>query len=166
MLHSATTGGHLGIQKLQAKVKDRFYWPGWFGDVKRWCRECVDCASRKTQGRTPCAPMNVSTSSRPYERIALDILGPLPETQRKNKYVLVIGDYFSKWTEAFPLPNQEAHTIAKVLTEEWICRFGTLRSIHSDQGRNPESPHFSKSCVDCSVFTKLLRLLIIPSQMG
>ncbi|KAJ8016328.1 hypothetical protein DPEC_G00006050 [Dallia pectoralis] len=51
MLHSAKTGGHLGVQKLQGKVKDRFYWMGWFSDVKQWCRECVDCASRKTQGR-------------------------------------------------------------------------------------------------------------------
>ena len=146
MLHSTSTGGHLGSQKLQAKVKDRFYWPGWFGDVKKWCRECVDCASRKTQGRPPCAPMNPSTSSRPHERIALDILGPLPETERKNKYVLVIGDYFSKWTEAYPLPNQEAHTLAKVLTEQWVCRFGTPRSLHSDQGRNFESTLFKDTC--------------------
>ncbi len=35
MLHNTPTGGHLGIQKLQAKVKDHFYWLGWFGDVKK-----------------------------------------------------------------------------------------------------------------------------------
>ncbi|KAG1943646.1 hypothetical protein F2P79_015127 [Pimephales promelas] len=55
MLHNTPTGGHLGIQKLQAKVKDRFYWPGWFGDVKKWCRECRDCASRK-DGKAPVPP--------------------------------------------------------------------------------------------------------------
>lgn len=37
-LHDDTTGGHLGVQKLQGKVKDRFYWPGWFSDVKQWVR--------------------------------------------------------------------------------------------------------------------------------
>lgn len=145
-LHNTVTGGHLGIQKLQAKVKDRFYWPGWFRDVKQWCRECVDCASRKDQGRPPCAPLASSVPSRPYERIALDVLGPLPETQRKNKYVLVIGDYFSKWTEAFPMPNQEAHTVARIVAEEWVCRFGAPRSIHSDQGRNFESNLFKELC--------------------
>lgn len=145
-LHNTVTGGHLGVQKLQAKVKDRFYWPGWFRDVRKWCRECVDCGSRKDQGRSPCAPLVQSVPSRPYERIALDVLGPLPETQRKNKYVLVIGDYFSKWTEAFPIPNQEAQTIARILAEEWVCRFGTPRSIHSDQGRNFESSLFKELC--------------------
>uniref|UniRef100_A0A671YZ42 Integrase catalytic domain-containing protein n=1 Tax=Sparus aurata TaxID=8175 RepID=A0A671YZ42_SPAAU len=114
--------------------------------VKAWVKECVDCASRKTQGRQPCAPLQLSVTSRPFERVALDILGPLPETPEKNKYILVVGDYFSKWTEAFPLPNQEAHTIAKVLTEEWVCRFGAPRSIHSDQGRNFESALFKELC--------------------
>ena len=41
----------------------------------------------------------------------MDILGPLPETERKNKYVLVIGDYFTKWTEVFPMKDMEAQDI-------------------------------------------------------
>ena len=51
------------------------------------------------------------------ERIALDIMGPLPVTHRGNKYILCIGDYFTKWMEAVPLPNQEASTIADALIE-------------------------------------------------
>lgn len=85
-------------------------------------------------------------TSRPHERIALDILGPLPETSKKHRYILVVSDYFSKWTEAFPLTNQEAQTVACVLVEEWICWFGTPRSIHSDQGRNFESTLFKELC--------------------
>ena len=145
-LHNTATGGHLGIQKLQGKVKDRFYWPGWFTDVKAWVRECVDCGSRKTQGKHPCAPLQSSVTSRPFERVALDILGPLPETAAKNKYILVVGDYFSKWTEAYALPNQEAQTVAKVVAEQWVCRFGTPRTLHSDQGRNFESNVFRELC--------------------
>lgn len=72
-LHNSVTAGHLGVQKLQAKMKDRFYWPGWFGDVKRWCRECVDCGSRKVTGQQLCAPLQSTVASRPYERVALDI---------------------------------------------------------------------------------------------
>lgn len=96
MLHNVSTGGHLGVQKLQGKVRDHFYWPGWYKDIERWCKECVDCASRKSVGQAPCAPLVSSVASYPYEQIALDIVGPLPETSQKNKYILVIGDYFSK----------------------------------------------------------------------
>ena len=145
-LHNSVTAGHLGIQKLQAKVKDRFYWLGWFGDVKRWCQECVDCGSQKTAGPQRRAPLQSTVASRPFERVALDILGPLPETPNGNKYILVIGDYFSKWTESFPLPNQEAQTVAKVFVEQWICRLGAPRTIHTDQARNFESNLFKEVC--------------------
>ena len=50
-------------------------------------------------------------------------------------------DYFTKWPEAYAIPNQEASTIAEVLVTTLFCRFGTPRELHSDQGRN------SKSCL-------------------
>lgn len=46
------------------------------------------------------------------ERIAVDILGPLPVLEAGSKYLLVAMDYFTKWPEVYPLPNQEAVTIA------------------------------------------------------
>ncbi len=60
----------------------------------------------------------MSVVSHPHEHVAVDILGQLPETLNKNKYILVIVTIFPKWTEAFPLPNQEAQSIARVLVEE------------------------------------------------
>ena len=68
------------------------------------------------------------------ERVALDILGPLPTTPAGNKYILVVSEYFSKWVEAFAIPDQEASTVANLLVREVICRFGVPLFIHSDQG--------------------------------
>ena len=45
----------------------------------------------------------------------MDIMGPLPTTESGQKYILAVGDYFSKWKEVFPLPNQEANTVAERL---------------------------------------------------
>ena len=53
----------------------------------------------------------------PLERVALDVLGPLPTTERGNKYILVIADYFTKWTESYSIPDQEAVTVATKLVE-------------------------------------------------
>ena len=51
------------------------------------------------------------------------------------RYILVIADYFSKWTEAFPMKNKCAETVADLLVDNIILRFGMALVIHSDQGR-------------------------------
>lgn len=82
----------------------------------------------------------------PFERIAMDVAGPFPVTDQGNKYILVVMDYFSKWPEAYAIPNQEAETVARVVTDNWISRFGVPLELHSDQGRNFESRVFRKVC--------------------
>lgn len=101
---------------------------------------------RKIPPRKYKAPLKAFNVGAPFERIALDILGPLPRTKQGNKYLLVIGDYFSKWLDAIPLRNQEAPTIAKKLVERIVSIFGVPLSIHSDQGSNFESDVFRELC--------------------
>lgn len=75
----------------------------------------------------------------PMEQVALDIMVPLNGTEQHNRHVLVIQDYFNKWVDAFPLPNDMAVTVAEVLASEWVCCYGAPQTLHSDQGRNFES---------------------------
>ena len=88
-------------------------------------------------------PMTVGA---PLDRVAIDILGERPETTRGNRYILVLSDYFTKWAEAYPIPNQTAMTVADVIAQQFIGRFGAPRNIHSDQGRNFESELFHQLC--------------------
>lgn len=76
----------------------------------------------------------------------MDILGPLPVTHQNKKFILVIGDYFTKWTEAYPIPNMEASTVAKVFVNEFVARFGAPETLHTDQGRNFESALMKEVC--------------------
>ena len=57
-----------------------------------------------------------------------------------------MGDYFTKWTEAFALRNHTAMSVAEVLVQEFIGRFGVPHSIHSDQGREFESQLIAQLC--------------------
>ena len=68
------------------------------------------------------------------ERKAMDIMGPLITSSRGNKYVLVVGDYFTKWTEVYPLPDQKAETIATALVDNIITRFGLPLGIPRAMG--------------------------------
>ena len=51
----------------------------------------------------------------PFEMLGMDFVGALPETERGNKYLLVVSDYFTKWAEAIPFPDQKAVTTARAL---------------------------------------------------
>ena len=92
------------------------------------------------------APMKQYQVGEPMKRIAIDILGPLPESNAGNKYIMIVTDYFTRWTEAFALPNQEALTIARALVDEFISQFGLPRQIHTDQGTQFESKLFQNLC--------------------
>ena len=90
-------------------------------------------------------PMKVAVTGVPFQRVAMDIIGPFPKTGKGNMYVLIIGDYFTKWVEAYPISDMEATTVAKCLYD-FICRFGALDMLHTNQGWNFESALISELC--------------------
>ena len=145
-LHNSKSSAHMGVFKTHQKLRIRYYWHGQISDVRSMIRQCDVCAARKTTGKRKRAPLRQYIVGSPMERVAFDIIGPFPLTERENKYVLVVGDYFTKWVECYPIPNQEAITVATKLVDEVITRFGVFRQCHSDQGRNFESAVISEMC--------------------
>ena len=145
-LHAGATEGHLGEEKTLLKIKERFYWPGMQQDVHNWCQTCATCATRKTAPKKNIGPLETIETGFPMQVVAVDILGPLPESTAGNCYVLVAADYFTKWVETYAIPNQEAVTVAKKLTEQMFCRFSPPDQLHSDQGRQFESKLLQEIC--------------------
>ena len=145
-LHNSPTDGHFGVTKTLAKVRERFFWPNSRQYVEEWCRKCDECASRKGPSKRQRGPMKQFNVGAPLERVAVDVLGPLPTSSSGNKYILILGDYFTKWVEAYPLENQQAVTVAEVIVKEFVSRFGVPLQLHSDQGRNFEAELFQRMC--------------------
>ncbi|MBJ5561228.1 hypothetical protein JGG76_24270, partial [Salmonella enterica subsp. enterica serovar Derby] len=83
-LHDSPTGGHFGVAKTLAKVKERFYWLRCRSDVENWCRRCDTCASRKGPKTRSRGRLQVYNVGAPFERIAVDVMGPLPRTEKGN----------------------------------------------------------------------------------
>ena len=81
-----------------------------------------------------------------FELVAANIVGPFPNPANENVYILVISDYFTKFSEIYPIPNMEAKTIASVFFRGWIKRYGCPREFHSDQGTQFESQVFQHLC--------------------
>ena len=122
------------------------YWHKMANDVSFWISSCDTCQKRKPAQPAPKAPMKLNIAGEPNERVQMDICGPLVETERGNKYILVITDAFSKYTEAYPMKNQEAETVADILVSNWICKFGEPEQLHTDQGKNFGSALIKQLC--------------------
>ena len=145
-LHSGALEGHLGVDKTIAKIKERFYWPGIHADVDQWIRTCPECATRKSSPQRNRGPLHTIKAGYPLQVVAVDILGPLTESDGGNSYILVAGDYFTKWMEAYAIPNMEAVTVARKLVDQMFCRFSPPDQLHSDQGKQFESTVMREIC--------------------
>ena len=94
--------------------------------MRRYCRSCLVCASRKGTGRAIRPALQPLPVGGAFQRIGVDVL-QLPQTLDGNQYAV---DYLTKWVEVFAVPNQTAETIARLLVEEVICRHGHHRNYY------------------------------------
>ncbi len=133
--HSIPWAGHLGKKKTTARIKIHFYWPGLEADVARYCKSCPDCqkVSIKHPPRVPLQPLPVIST--PFERLGMDIVGPVEKSHAGNRFLLVITDYATRYPEVFPLKSVKAKYVATCLVQ-FFSRVGLPAEILTDQGTN------------------------------
>ena len=134
--HDIPTAGHQGAERTLHRLRKEAYWISMAKDVERHCQECTKCQQSKLP-MPQRAPLTNVPVGRPREMIAVDIL-EVPVSSNNNRYLLVVQDYFTKWAEAIPLPDQTATRITAELIK-LFCTHGHPDILHSDQGRNFES---------------------------
>ena len=144
--HNTPYSGHRGVKKTIEKMKTCITWYGMCRDIKEHVLRCQICNKNKEAPKNPKAPLEDYRVGFPLDRIGIDVIGPLPLTKRQNKLILVIGDHFTRWMEAFPIPNQQAEVVAQKLVIEFISRFGIPFELHTDKGRNFEIELFRSVC--------------------
>ena len=150
--HESPLAGHMGKTKTLDRIKATFFWPGMGKDVELFTRSCDVCQRTTDKGRVKPAPLTpLPVISEPFERVAVDIVGPfMPRSSEGYKYILTIVDFSTRWPEAVALKNIEAPTVAEALVEVF-CRVGIPRQVLSDRGSQ-----FTSAMMD-----EVLRLLAV-----
>lgn len=116
------------------------------GSIKLYIQQCEICGEHKSPMVKKRHLIKSYVVGAPFERIVSDIAGPFPTSINQNKYILVIGYYFSKLPEMYAMSDMRAETVADILSRAWVKKYGCSVEIHSDQGRQYESVVFRELC--------------------
>lgn len=132
--HLLPTSGHAGMTRMTNNIRRKYYWPNLNKDIRKFIGKCEMCQKMK-QGRYTKQPMTLTTTaSTAFEKIYLDLVGPLDKDEYGNCYILTLQCELTKYIEAYPLPNKEAVTVAQAFVSNFILRFGLSKSIATDRG--------------------------------
>jgi hypothetical protein len=145
--HDSPTSGHLGINKTWHKIRDRYYWPGMYKQIKQHIVACTKCKQFKisrTKSSGKLQPIEPPTG-------ILDLMGPLTQSSNGCKYILVCTDYLSRFAITQATMNCTAETAARFLVEKVILQYGVPKQLLTDRGSHFMSNVFEAIASRCGV---------------
>ncbi|XP_076882850.1 uncharacterized protein LOC143531435 [Bidens hawaiensis] len=128
-----------------------YYWPAMFLSAVKEIQKCDNCQIHAPVGRKPKSTLIPVSSSWPFQKWGIDIVGHFPEGTGKAKFLVVAIDYFTKWVEAKPLRTITGERIKRFVWENIVCRFGLPYAIISDNGKQFANNPFREWCLQLKI---------------
>jgi hypothetical protein len=142
--HELPHSGHGGFRKTFSRISRRVFWARKREDVFAFIRSCRTfqvCKNPSTEHQGNLQSNNVYG---PWDMLALDLIGLLPRSKNGKTMLLVVVDHFKKWVELFALIDVKADKICEILEAEIFSRWGSMKSIISDNATNFRGNVFAK----------------------
>jgi hypothetical protein len=138
-LHNCPVGGHQGISRTLEGIKLYVPWPGMEQEDNQFIKNCKICQLNKETSKNVKLPLTITdTKSCPWEKLYLDIVGPLTNTQRGMRYEII---YYGS---ANRKPNRRKGS--RSLCTNIILIYGIPNEIVTDQGSNFMGDVFKRIC--------------------
>jgi len=132
-IHGSVLSSHPGIGHMYDQLKLTVWWPSMLRDVSAYVQSCEVClVNKRNQRKIATQPMSLPIG--PWTHVAVDYIGPLPTTNKGNKYILTCIDRYTRMVEAFVTTDVDTFTTAKLIVEGVVCRHGLFDVLQSDRG--------------------------------
>ena len=126
--------GHFGILRTASMVSERYYWGGIVQDCKEFIKNCSVCKLEHSRFTLPQTLQSIPVTDLSFQRVGIDLVGPLPTSTAGNRFIVVCMDYLTKWPEVAALPNKQASTVRDFFMRDVIARHGCPKVVLSDNG--------------------------------
>jgi transposase InsO family protein len=130
--HGHLLAMHFGYNKAIKRIENTFWWPTMTEELRNKIKTCTACIKYKHEKQGTYA-WRKTVGARAFQRIAIDIWGPVNESRGGNKYVTVIQDTFTKWVHVTPIRDANTISISSCLMQ-FILTHGLPSEILSDNG--------------------------------
>jgi len=144
--HDRPDAGHMGYRKTLYRILRRVFWFKMHEDIYTFIQSCEVCQKTKNPNTRAVGHLQSVETRGPWDMLALDLVGPLPMTQRQNTFLLVVTDHFTKWVEIFAIRKATATVIAYKVESEVFARWGRPSAILTDNGSQFKSKLFKTLC--------------------
>jgi transposase InsO family protein len=134
LCHDDLFTAHQGITRTQQMLTERFYWPACAKSVESYVKTCHVCAERKNGRHAKVPLMGMPVPTAPMQFIGMDIVGPYNVTEKGNKYILTVVDYFTRYPIAIPIPDYTTENIMNAFMQHVVCVYGVPDTILTDRG--------------------------------
>lgn len=154
IFHDAPEAAHPGMKVTKRVIKSRYFWSGMNKEINDYVHSCSNCQKVKASNSMPYGLLqSVDPPSSVFERISVDFMGPFPASGkgRQNRFLFVVQDELSKWVELFPMRAATAKRVVDCLVNHVFCRYGSPKSILSDNGSQFTSKIMKRMCKDWKI---------------
>ena len=123
---------HVGAIKQYHFINRLYYFPGMWKMIHKYIRTCQKCEIMNLQ-KPNYININQETAQTPQDHISIDLMGPYNTTSQGT--ICNLTGYLMITS----IPNKKTSTVAIHLFLEILLKFGFLRILHSDNGKESKS---------------------------
>lgn len=143
--HQSLCGGHLGVKKTHAKIKEHVTWKGMAAEIQRLVGSCEDCKRGKPETGNRKGFLQSTREFHPLDKLFIDYVGPLARTKRGNRFIFVVVDAFTRFVWLIPSRGTTADISIRHLSSIFAS-FGPPRNLVSDNAPAFTSLGFRRFC--------------------
>lgn len=136
--------GHFGLDKTFERIRSNFWFAKMRRFVKKYVDSCLECAHTKIPSGKKAGELHpIPKVDTPFHTVHIDHLGPFVRSKRKNSFLLLIIDAFTRYIMLVPVKSTKTvHSIRAIKT--YFHTFGVPKRLISDRGTSFTSNKFKE----------------------